>query len=253
MQKHTYPLLMSMIFVCIFAAFLTTIHPSVQAQRAAGTIAYVRSGGNNGDQIRLIGENGENDRALWTVPVSDPLDIFELYTLAWKPDGSALTLSSDHEDSCSIFASDLYSLQPDGSNFHRLGNGPACESLASYPQGEVTVSIQNFTSKYPTNYFVYVQGAPGIIGVTIPWFGTATVTFPSVADFGAVGQQVILIQADYRWTIATVDVIPGTMTQATPSPAPASGDGIRDYGAWGPTWRNDGSRCRLCALVQHLS
>jgi hypothetical protein len=157
-------------------------------------------------------------------------------------DAGELAFSSNHEDSCSIFASDLYAIGPDGGNFHRVGNGPVCDSLAGYPQGSVTVTIQNFTSKYDINFFVYVQGAPGIIGVTIPWYGVATVTFPNVADFGAVDQQVAVLQADYRWYIGSVDVQPAQTVRLQPNPAPASGDGIRDFGAWGPTWRSDGSR-----------
>ncbi|HYN89984.1 MAG TPA: hypothetical protein VER55_15730, partial [Ardenticatenaceae bacterium] len=114
----------------------------------------------------------------------------------------------------------------------------------------VTVTNRNNTSKFDTNIYVYVQGAPGILGVISPWNGVATVTFPDVADLGGINQQVALLHAgdprdrhdDYRWYVAEVDVQPGRTVTASPDPAPAYGDGAPYFGAWGPIWRSDGSR-----------
>jgi WD40 repeat protein len=227
---------------CWLIASIGLGHVPAQAQTPTGTIAYVRAGGTSGDQIRLIEPDGSNDRELWTVPVTDPRNIFEILSLSWRPDATELAFSSDHEHDCSIFASDLYTVSPSGSNFRRVSNGPACDDLADFEQGAVTVTIRNFTSSPDTNFFVYVQGAPGIIGLIIPHNDLATVTFPEVADFGAVEQEVVVIQAATRWEVAFVDVEPGQTVTASPDPAPAFGGGISEYGAWGPTWRSDGSR-----------
>jgi hypothetical protein len=230
----------SLTFLCIAALVVSRL--PAQAQAPAGTIAYVRSGGMAGDQIRLIEPDGANDRALWTVPVPDPNNILEILSLDWRPDATELAFSSNHERGCSIFASDLYALRPDGSSLRRVTNGPTCDELAGYPKGNVTVTIRNFTSKFNTNFYVHVQGAPGVIGLTIPHNGVATVTLPDVADFGAVNQEVVLLQNAYRWEVGAVDVQTGQTVTAAPNPAPAYGDGILEYGAWGPTWRSDGSR-----------
>lgn len=228
---------------CLLVALLITSYGPAQAQTPTGTIAYVRTGGESGDQIRLIEPDGSNDREIWRVPVDDPNNIFEILSLAWRPDANELAFSSDHEHACSIFGSDLYAVNPSGSDYRRVGNGPACEELGDLPQGGVTVTVRNFTSRLDTNYFIYVQGAPGIRGVIIPHNGSATVTFPDVADFGDVEQEVVVIQAADRWEVAFVDVQPGQVVTATPNPANlSSNEGIRDYGAWGPTWRSDGSR-----------
>lgn len=218
------------------------------AGAGAGSIAYVRA--DTGDEIRLIEPDGSNDRRLWAHGLADPQNVFDILSLDWRPDGSELAFSSNHERTCSIFGSDIYSIQIAASSFRRVTNGPDCASLSGYPKGSVTVTVRNDTSKFDTNFYVYVQGAPGIIGVTIPWNGVATVTFPDVADFGAVNQWVALLHtgdstdlhSDYRWYVGEVDVQPAQMVTATPNPAPAFGDGAPYFGAWGPTWRNDGSR-----------
>ncbi len=228
--------------VILALLWFVNIPTMAYGQVPTGTIAYVRSSDQSGDQIRLIKPDGSNDREIWKVPEPDPLGIFEILSLDWSPDATELAFSSDHEHACSIYASDLYSIRPDGSRLRRVSNGPLCDGLTSYPQGSVQVTIRNFTSKFDTVFFVYVQGAPEIISVTIPYNGVATVTFPEVADFGAGTQSVAVLQQAYRWYVGTVNVQPGQTTIATPNPAPAFGDGILEFGAWGPTWRSDGSR-----------
>ncbi len=213
-----------------------------------GSIAYVRA--TTGDEIRLIEPDGSNDRRLWAHGLADPQNVFDVLSLDWRPDGAELAFSSNHERTCSIFDSDIYSIQAGGSQFRRVSNGPDCASLAAYPKGNVTVTVRNNTSKFNTTFYVTVQGAPGIMGLTIPWNGVATITLPDVADFGAVEQWVALLHPgdsndpfnDYRWYIGQVDVQAGQTVTATPNPAAANGDGAPHFGAWSPTWRGDGSR-----------
>ncbi len=238
------------IILCLLMSLVGLHQSAAQAQTVTGTIAYVRSSGTSGDQIRLIEPDGSQDRVLWTVPVADPGNILSILSLDWHPDGGELAFSSNHERTCSIHDSDLYTIHPDGSNFRRVSNGPACAGLADYPKGNVTVTVRNNTSKFDTNFYVHVQGAPGVMGVMIPWNGVATVTLPDVADLGAVKQLVVVLHPgdsrdrfdDYRWYVGEVDVQPGQTVTAGPNLATATGDGAPHPGAWGPTWRSDGSR-----------
>ncbi len=101
-----------------------------------GVIAYVRRAPH---EIRLIQPDGTNDRSLWVSPNPDSKD--GIVSLAWRPGGSQLAFSSDHEDACSWYDSDVYSINANGSGLRRVTNGPDCARLASYPQGAVTVNV----------------------------------------------------------------------------------------------------------------
>jgi TolB protein len=251
---HSFMRASIMLVFLIIAVLASTVLVSQTAAQSpdsgvsSGTIAYVR--GDSRDEIRLIEADGSNDRRLWAHGQADSQNNFAVLSLDWRPDGNELAFSSNHERTCSIFSSDLYSLRADGQGFRRVSNGPQCDSLDSYPKGAVTVTVRNYTSKFDTLFYLYVHGAPEVIGVVIPWNGVATVTFPEVADLGAINQIVALLHtgdstdlhSDYRWYIGEVDVQAGTTVTATPNPAPAYGDGAPYFGAWGPTWRGDGSR-----------
>jgi hypothetical protein len=250
MINHLYSITLCTMLGGLLMAAVGVGQSPAQAQTTTGTIAYVRAGGTSGDEIRLIEPDSGQDRALWRVPVADPGNILTILSLDWRPDGRELAFSSNHERTCSIHDSDLYSIQPDGGNFRRVSNGPNCDRLADYPNGQVRVTVRNFTSKFDTNFYVHVQGAPGVMGVTIPSNGIATVTLPDVADFGAVNQPVAVLHTgdsrdqfdDYRWYVGEVDVQHGQTVTASPNPASVTGDGAPHPGAWGPTWRSDGSR-----------
>lgn len=233
--------------VCSMLAFMLlalTIgdQPAAQAQAPTGIIAYVRAGGTASDQIRLIEPDGSGDRPLWSVPNADPKNVHDISSLTWRPDATELAFGSDHEDACSMLASDIYAIRPDGSGLRRMTNPPPCATLNNYPQGSVTINVRNRTMSADTLFFVYVQGAPSLLPVTLLPGAVSTVTFPSVADFGAVTQQVVVVQAAYRWAGGEVDVRPGQPTTSSPSPVAIFGEGIPEFGAWGPTWRSDGSR-----------
>lgn len=207
----------------------------------AGTIAYVRAGGRGGDQIRLVAPDGSGDRLLWEAPGDDPLDVYGVTALAWRPDGGELAFASDHEDGCSVFSSDLFGIRPDGRGYRRLVNTPGCAALAAYPQGSVTLTVRNLTSSPDGNFSVYVQGAPLPIDVLIPRGATASVSFPSVADLGALVQLAVVIRGDHRWIVGGVDIVPGQEAAPTPGAATIFGEGIPHFGAWYPSWRADGS------------
>ncbi|HMQ33616.1 MAG TPA: hypothetical protein PKD53_22985 [Chloroflexaceae bacterium] len=226
--------------VALLAGALAPHGPPAAAQDT-GTIAYVRAGGRQGDQIRLIEPDGSGDRLLWAVPRPDPRDVYAVSSLAWRPDAAELAFGSDHEDGCSVFASDIYGIRPDGRGYRRLVNTPTCAGLAGYPRGSVTVTVRNETSSRDANFSIYVQGAPRHTEVLILPGATVRVTVPDVADLGNLVQLVVVFRGDHRWPVAGVDVVPGQNTLTTPRSATIFGEGIPDYGAWSPSWRGDGS------------
>ena len=137
-------------------------HPqNVSAQAATGTvtgtIAYVVGDDTTGDQIWLIEPDKSHNREIYSLGVPDPYGVNMITGLAWRPDAGELIFTSDHEDDCSWYNSDVYAILPDGSGYRRVTNGPACAELANYPQGSVTLDT---SSVY--GYQVYLQGAPGL-------------------------------------------------------------------------------------------
>jgi len=150
----------------------TSAFPSSPAAVGRGTIAYVRRSTHD---IHLISPDGSGDRVLWTAP--RPLALRAAHDLAWRPDGRELAFSSEHEEACSWYQSDVYSIGYDGAGCRRVTNSPARAVLASLPKGSVVVNVTNLTIS-PIQ--VYVQGAPEI--QYVPHSGT--VTFDGVADLG---------------------------------------------------------------------
>src|SRR5512136_2074473 len=136
-----------------------------------GTIAYVQRSTHD---IHLISPDGTGDRVLWTAP--RPLTLWPAPDLAWRPDGRELAFSSEHEETCSWYQSDVYAIGYTGAGYRRITNSPACAELASLPKGSVTVNVNNYIGPLAQ---VYVQGAPGIKSAD-----GGTVTFDNVADFG---------------------------------------------------------------------
>jgi hypothetical protein len=224
--------------LCLAALSVPTPN-AASAQTDSSTIAYVRPNDVTGDEIWLVQSDGSNARRIWSVGQPDPNHILEISDLDWRPDARALAFASDHEFACSLFDSDIYAIWPDGGGYRRVTNGPACAGLAGYPQGSVTVTVRNFTTHGPL--YVYVQGAPEFQFV-LPG-DVSTVTFTDVADFGdGFLQQAVVSDGPNRWLapIALADVKPGQTVHA--GQLSVSGAGIRNFGAYVPSWRSDGAR-----------
>jgi hypothetical protein len=150
----------------------TSASPASPAAADAGIIAYVER---STYDIRVISPDGAGDRVLWDAP--EPAGRpFPPYDLAWRPDGRELAFSSDHEETCSYYESDVYAIGYDGTGYRRVTNSPACAALAGLPKGSVTVNVTNLAGPFA---YVYVQGAPGIKSAQ-----SGTMTFDNVADFG---------------------------------------------------------------------
>ncbi len=191
-----------------------------------GTIAYFRR---STDEVRLIQPDGTNDRKLWTAPTANSL--LAVVHLEWRPDGGELAFSSDQEDLCSVYDSDVYTILNNGTGLRRVTNSPACSELASYPKGTVVVTVPDFGGVVG----VYVQGAP-VARTT----GYGTLTFTDVADFGpGVLQSVVGIWGMYRRLAPGVDVQAGqTVYVSLEAPSIA----VPDYGTGDLSWRSNGSQ-----------
>lgn len=201
------------------------------ASEDPGVIAYVR--GSTYD-IHVISPDGTGDRVLWTAP--HPLTVWPAFDLAWRPGGRELAFSSQHEEACSWYQSDIYAIRYDGTGYRRVTNAPACAELAALPKGSVAVNVAKLTDDFVQ---VYVAGAPGIQTV----LASGTMLFDNVADLGpGVAQPVVGINGLYRvfGSAPLPDVQPGaTVTAGDLILAPYSG--IRFFGTGKVSWNADGS------------
>src|SRR5512135_2946953 len=149
---------------CLLALTLFSATAGLQPKLAlayadSGTIAYVRSIDATGDEIRLIEPDSSSDRLLWRT--NAPLNgLQQIFSLAWRPDAAELAFASRHEDACSMYSSDVYSIHSDGKGYRRITAPPACGKGNGLPTGTVNVSITNWTSNNGP-FIVYFEGAPG--------------------------------------------------------------------------------------------
>lgn len=227
---------------CVFVLAASHSVPGVFAQVEAGTLAFVRPNDETGDEIWLIEADGSNERRIWATDVADPSGVYTISDIDWRPDGSTLAFAGNHESACSIFDSDIFAIEADGSGYRRLTNAPACAELAGYAQGSVTVDVYNATTGGP--FFVYVQGSPELQMVLVPQWSTVRVAFDHVADLGEVMQQAVVIEGMPDWRniapIAAADVEPGQTVYA--GQINVTGDGLENFGAYVPSWHSDGTR-----------
>jgi WD40 repeat protein len=226
-------------------------------QVPSGTIAYLRGfseeRNNNATEIRLIEADGTGDQRLWEVPHPE-ITTAGLHFLDWSPDGTELAFTSGHEDYCSIYIYDVYTIKPDGTGLRRVTNGPKCDELTSYPKGSVNVSVTNyrFTSVF---LFVYVQGAPSVKPLSLGPGETGSVLFEDVADFGDAFQQAVAIEGLYRHIapITGGDVKPGETLDAGTLTITSSG--LADFGARHLAWNYNGSKIyyALSCVMKYIS
>jgi TolB protein len=227
----------SLIFVATLLSIAFLLAPSrptpVAAQADPGIIAYVRRSTHD---IHLISPGGTGDRVLWTAP--HPLGPWPAYELAWRPDGRELAFSSDHEETCSYYESDVYAIGYTGAGYRRVTNSPACAALAGLPKGSVTVNV---TSSASPGAQVYVQGAPGA-----KFAQNGTMTFDNVADFGpGVLQRAVGIYTSGFGEVRAEGYPPYADVQPNRTVAGGSvtipGSSIPLFGTGKVSWKADGS------------
>jgi hypothetical protein len=198
-----------------------------------GVIAYVQRSTHN---IRVIAPDGTGDRLLWTAPQTQ--SPWPAYALAWRPDGGELAFSSDHEETCSYYESDVYGIRPSGTGYRRITNGPACAALAALPKGSVTVNVSIYGTP---GGMVYVQGAAGA-----RFAENGTMTFDNVADFGpGVLQRAVGIYTSWWGEYRAEGYPPYADVQPSQTVSGGTVDipgvGIAQLGAGSLSWMPDGS------------
>jgi hypothetical protein len=225
----------SLVLVTTILTIAFALAPSrpafVAASEDSGIIAYVRP---STQDIHLISPDGSGDRVLWNTP--RPPSLWGVWDLDWRPDGRELAFSSDHEETCSWFQSDVYAIGFDGGGYRRVTNSPACAVLADLPKGSVTVDVSNWTID---PVWVYVQGAPGTKMIS----GDGTLIFDNVADLGpGVLQPPIGIFGMYRIPSYPpyADVIPNE-TVPGGNLIISQGSGLQAFGTGSVSWKADGS------------
>ncbi|MFN8446484.1 MAG: hypothetical protein U0175_37180 [Caldilineaceae bacterium] len=197
------------------------------------TIVYVK----DNKELRLIQPDGSNDRLIWQFPDGASGGIM---SVAWRPDGQQIAFTSSHEATCSEFDADIYLINPDGSNLHRLTNAPGCSLLAAYPQGSASVQVENRLTNV-NQVLVYIEGAPTAKVVSLPPGSTTTVVFAQVADLGAgVQQNAVVINGNTRWFDAAVhaDIVSGENRHA--GKLTLAAEGSKAYGAYHISWNPAG-------------
>jgi TolB protein len=233
MSKSTFTRSWTLVVAVVLLAVAVFEPVSGQPASSAdsGTIAYVKLSTHD---IHVISPDGTGDRVLWTAP--QPLSAWPAHDLAWRPDGRELAFSSDHEETCSWYQSDVYAIGFYGGGYRRVTNSPACAVLAGLPKGSVTVNFSNWTSSWVQ---VYVQGAPGIKSV----LSDGTITFDNVADLGpGVPQPPVGIYGLYRIMSSPpfADVKPNE-TVPGGNLIISQYSGIGGFGTGKVSWKADGS------------
>ena len=232
-------LALAILFVAAAAPHLAQGQTAEQPA-ASGSIAFVNAA--SGDEIRLIQPDGSGNRRLWAHGQADPHNVYRVSGITWRPNAAEIAFASNHENWCSINDGDIFALNADGGNYRRVTQAPSCAGLAAFPKGTVRVPVEN-ASIFGDSFtgFVYFQGAPTILPVSLPPGGTTILTFNNVADFGPNFLQLAtMIHASNR-AIAfetAVDVVAGqTVTTGE------MGIYVPDifWEARYPTWRSDGS------------
>ena len=188
----------------------------------------------------LVEPDGSSDRLLWKTNKPDAGNLLQIFSLAWNPAASELAFASRHEEACSMYSSDVYSVRADGSGYRRVTAPPSCGGKAGLPTGTVNVSIANYTDASGP-FVVYFEGAPGPKSITLAPGNSTIVTFTNVADYGSFKQWGVVIFGMYRFFAVTgnADVIPGT-TVNTGSTI-GMWEGYTSWGWTNPTWSSDGS------------
>lgn len=201
---------------------------------APGTIAYAR----DGTELHLVQPDGSNDHVIWTEPAPIGGLTNALLTPAWRPDSAEIAFVSSHEQTTSIYDTDVYGVAPDGSGFRRITNPPDVGQFASFPKATVNVTVANHDLS-DSALLVYIAGASQMQEVTVPANSTKTVTFNNVAVFSGKAQFPVVIDGITRWIGYSAAQLTAGGTASVRIDVYAS-LGKEYLGARSPVWSSDG-------------
>ncbi len=105
--------------LCLIVLAFTALPGQVTARASVpvGMIAYVVPNQPDGDEIHLIEPYGSGDRIIFVTGKPHSEYIVDIDQIVWEPDASELAFSSSHEDGCSLYSKDIYTIRPDGKNY----------------------------------------------------------------------------------------------------------------------------------------
>ena len=145
------------------------------------TIAYIATG-SRPQSIRLVSSNGGQQQELWRLP-DNPLIEPTLAGLVWRPDGSALTFTSDHAFGTSLYGRDLYTITLDSGAVRKITGPPETHNLMPFRKGVVKLNSRNMLAR-GTDFWAYLEGANRHHRWRAATAENWTITFDAVADFG---------------------------------------------------------------------
>lgn len=209
-------------------------------QQLTGTIAYADMAG---DSIRLIEPDGSDDRPIWTHAESN--EFFRGFKgLDWNPDATELAFGARHETTCSNYQADIFGIRADGSGERRITNPPACADLAAFPTGSISFQVRNEVADRAV-FFIYVEGAPETVPVTVSPGATELVTVHNVADFGpGVIQYVSAVNGLISWIQPDIaaDIQAGAQVDVSNTFVITANTGRDTWDASVPSWHRSGER-----------
>jgi Tol biopolymer transport system component len=198
-----------------------------------GTIAYTR----NYSELHLVQPDATNDLIIWTEPSGS-----SLLQPSWRTDSAEVAFASTHEQTASLYQSDIYGIHPDGTGIRRITNYPDVSQLGGYPTGTVQVTISNYDLAGGP-YFVYMEGAPAnAVQETVVTMGSpVTLTFTNVAVFPNATQYPVVVNGLSRWIYPPSGVTVQAGKSVSTVVQISSTTNLESWGAFNPAWRTDGA------------
>ncbi len=229
-------LLVALLALTVFTDQDKSVQASERAVNSNGIIAYVTEN----HEIWVVNADGSQARKLWEIPQDQRAYMTSgIQDLAWRKDGSMLAFVSGHEPQCSVYETNVYVIDADGSNFQRVTNRPACSETKEIATGSVTVSLRNqFTTSQIAE--VSVEGLTEPVFVSLLPSQVKQITIPNVPDLGAnIMQAVVAVEGSRRWIIPGADVIAGQTVDAGEL-AFTTAARLSSFKVWDVSWSPDG-------------
>ncbi len=229
-------LLMGLLALAVFTNRDMAVQASERAVSRSGVIAYVTEN----HEIWVVNADGSQARKLWEIPQDQRGHMTSgIQDLIWRKDGSMLAFVSGHEPQCSVYETNVYVINADGSNFQRITNRPACSQMQGIATGSVTVSLYNrFTSSQIAE--VTVEGLREPVFVSLLPSQKKQIVIPNVPDLGpGLMQAVVAVEGSRRWIIPGADVVAGQTVDASEL-AFTSAARLSSFKVWDVSWSSDG-------------